>query len=224
MGSEDLFHKRKAKAASELKRQKHERTRNKRCLIVCEGTKTEPQYLSELLQDLGIRPHVVQIAPNKGVSPDRVVNHAESLYDEDAVQGDAFDTVYCVFDRDKHPTFDATVRRIRDLSAGQKPFVAITSNPCFEVWLLLHFRYSDKPFHAAGQRSIGDQVVDELKTKPGFEQYGKGQTGVYAKLKPALDQALSHAQQLRVNQEQADSINPSTELDILVKAIQALAT
>ena len=224
MGSEDLFHKRKAKAASELKRQKHERTRNKRCLIVCEGTKTEPQYLSELLQDLGIRPHVVQIARNQGVSPDRVVKHAESLYDEDAVKGDAFDTVYCVFDRDKHTTFDEAVKKTEDLSAGQKPFVAITSTPCFEVWLLLHFGYSDRPFHAAGNKSIGDQVVGELKTKPGFEQYGKGQTGVYAQLKPALDQALSHAQRLRANQRQADSINPSTELDILVKAIQALAT
>ncbi len=174
MGSEDLFHKRKARKTAELQRQKHERARNKRYLIVCEGTKTEPQYLSELLKDLGIRPHVVRIAPNDGVSPDRVVAHAETLYDEDAVKGDAFDAVYCVFDRDKHTTFDAAVQRTKDLSAAQKPFVAITSNPCFEVWLLLHFGYSDMPFHAAGKKSAGDQVVAELKPNPDLQSTARG--------------------------------------------------
>src|ERR1035437_3889942 len=102
MGSDDLFHKRKARAGVELQRQKRERARNKRYLIICEGTKTEPHYLRELLDDLGIRPQVVRIRPNNGVSPDRVVAHAEVLYEEDASAGDAFDTVYCVFDRDKH--------------------------------------------------------------------------------------------------------------------------
>ena len=104
MGSEDLFHKRKARAAADLVRQKRERARNKRYLIVCEGTKTEPHYLRELLDDLGIRPQMVRIAPNDGVSPDRVVAHAEKLFEEDAVAGDAYDLVYCVFDRDRHTT------------------------------------------------------------------------------------------------------------------------
>lgn len=223
MGSEDLFHRRKARKTAELQRQKHERARNKRYLIVCEGTKTEPQYLHELLNDLGIRSHVVRIAPNDGVSPDRVVEHAEALYDEDAVKGDAFDTVYCVFDRDKHTTFDAAVQRTKDLSAAQTPFVAITSTPCFEVWLLLHFGYSDKPFHAAGKKSVGDQVVAQLKNQPGFAKYGKGQKGVYGQLKASLAKALTHAARLRAHGVQTGSINPATEMDTLVKAIQALA-
>ena len=74
MGSEDLFHKRKARASTELQRQKRERAQNKRYLIVCEGTKTEPHYLSELLDDLRIRSHMVRIARNDGASPDRVVD------------------------------------------------------------------------------------------------------------------------------------------------------
>ena len=93
MGSEDLFHRRKARAGAALQRQKHERARNKRYLIVCEGAKTEPHYLRELLDDLGIRPQVVRIPPNDGASPDRVVAHAAMLYEEDAAAGDAFDTV-----------------------------------------------------------------------------------------------------------------------------------
>ena len=66
MGSDDLFHKRKARESAALQRKKHERARNKRYLIVCEGTKTEPQYFRELLDDLCIRPQVVRIAPNDG--------------------------------------------------------------------------------------------------------------------------------------------------------------
>ncbi|MBP6535385.1 MAG: RloB domain-containing protein [Burkholderiaceae bacterium] len=223
MGSEDLFHKRKARASTELQRQKRERAQNKRYLIVCEGTKTEPHYLSELLDDLRIRSHMVRIARNDGASPDRVVGHALSLYVEDAATGDAYDTVYCVFDRDRHTTFDAAVQRTKDLNAEGKTFVAITSTPCFEVWLLLHFGYSTQPFHSAGRKSVGDQVVGALKTKPGFANYGKGQSGIYHRLRDRLDDALICAERLRGHCVASASINPATDVDVLVKVIQALA-
>lgn len=224
MGSEDLFHKRKARAGEQLQRQKRERARNKRYLIVCEGTKTEPHYFRDLLDDLSIRPQLVRVAPNDGVSPDRIVAHALVLYEDDALKGDAFDQVYCVFDRDRHTTFDAAVQRTKDLRAAEKPFVAITSTPCFEVWLLLHFRYSDQPFHPAGRKSVGDQVVSALKTMPGFKKYGKGQKGVYGQLKDKLADALTHAERLRRHGAATGSISPATDADELVKAIQALAT
>ena len=224
MGSDDLYHKRKARDGAELQRKQRERVRNTRVLIVCEGTKTEPHYLRELLDYLGIRPHVVRVAPNNGTSPDSVVAHALALYDDDAKAGDAFDRVYCVFDRDKHTTFDAAVQRTKDLTAAGKPFVAITSTPCFEVWLLLHFGYSDQPFHAAGKKSVGDQVVATLKKKPGFAKYDKGQKGVYGLLKSKLANALNHAERLRKHGAKTGSVNPATDVDALVKAIQALAT
>ena len=140
-----------------------------------------------------MRPQMVRIARNVGVSPDRVVTHAVALHAEDAVACDAFDKVYCVFDRDKHTTFDAALRRIKDLSADGKPFVAITSTPCFEFWLLLHFGYADQPFQAAGKKSVGDPVVSALKTKPDFGKYGKGQKGIYGQLKNKLVDALTRA-------------------------------
>ena len=222
MGTDDLFHKRKARAAKDLQRETHKRQKNKRYLIVCEGTKTEPQYLRELQKDLGIRPQVIRIAPNDGVSPDRVVAHAEALYTEDAASGDPFDRVYCVFDRDSHTTFDAAVQHIRDLDSRGKPFSAITSTPCFEVWLLLHFDYSTQPFHASGRKTVGEQVVSTLKTKPGFAKYGKGQKGIYAQLKDQLTNALAHAQRLRAYGVETGSVNPATNFDELVKVIQSL--
>ena len=222
MGHEDLFHKRKARSGAALQRQQRERARMQRFLIVCEGTKTEPHYFHELLEALNIRPQMVRIAPNDGVSPDRVVEHAFLLYQEDAESGDAYDKVYCVFDRDKHTTFSAAVKRTKDLCDTGQPLEAITSTPCFEVWLLLHFGYSDQPFHAAGKKSVGDQVVAALKAKPGFAKYGKGQKGLYPQLADKLSNALAHAAQLRKHGAATGSINPATDIDKLVLAIQAL--
>jgi hypothetical protein len=175
-----------------------------------------------LLDDLRIRPQMVRIAPNDGVSPDRIVAHALLLYEEDAASGDAYDTVYCVFDRDKHTTFDAAVQRTKDLSAAGKPLVVITSTPCFEFWLLLHFGYTDHPFHAAGKKSVGDKVVADLKTKQGFDKYGKGQKGIYAMLKDRLPDALIYAEQLRRHGAATGSINPATEIDKLVADLSKL--
>lgn len=74
MGSEDLHHKRKARKGAALERQKTERARSPRYLIVCEGSKTEPNYLRELVNDLKVRPQAVKIAPNDGSSPDRILD------------------------------------------------------------------------------------------------------------------------------------------------------
>ena len=48
MGSEDLFHKRKARKAEETARKKGKIKPYDRVLIVCEGEKTEPIYFEEI--------------------------------------------------------------------------------------------------------------------------------------------------------------------------------
>lgn len=222
MGSDDLFKKRKARSNAVLQRERREREQNKRYLIVCEGTKTEPQYFHDLLKYIGIRLPTVHIAKNQGVSPDRVVAHALDLYEEDAKKGDAYDAVYCVFDRDKHTTFEAAVQQTRDCQAAGKPLIAITSAPCFEVWLLLHFGYTDQPFHAAGRKSVGDQVVAQLKKKPGLSKYSKGQQGIHALLKEKLGDALKNAERLRQHSKDTGSTNPATDVDKLVLVLQQL--
>lgn len=224
MGSEDLFHKRKARKSKELVRPKGNRKQNDRYLIVCEGKKTEPQYFREMLLDWGINPKIVRVAENDGNSPDRIVEHSRKLYEEESQKGDPYDKVFCVFDRDNHTTFDAAVQRIADLKNAKrsKPFEAITSNPCFEFWLLLHFGYRDTSFHSAGKKSVGDQAVAALKKMPGFQSYDKGQQDIYHKTKNKLSDALQAAKQLRANSAKNKSTNPATEIDRLVLAIQSL--
>ena len=193
-------------------------------MIVCEGTKTEPLYLRDLIRDLGIRHHTVKIEPNDGASPDRIFAHAVKLYDEDALGGDSFDRVFCVFDRDTHTTFDAAVQSIDGLKAGKhpKPFKAITSSPCFEYWLLLHFGFTDQAFHAAGKKSVADQVVSLLKTKPGLAKYSKGNNDIYSLVKDNTSKAITHAKRGRKNAEKTGQISPLTNVDVLVTELRAL--
>ena len=217
MGSDDLHGKRKARASAELQRKIKNRAQSQRFLIVCEGTKTEPNYLQELVISLGIRPQTVTIARNDGSSPDRVVAHALALYEEDMVGGDSFD-------RDMHTTFEAAVQRSRDLKESNKPkpFEAITSSPCFEYWLLLHFGFTDQPFHAVGKKSVCDKVIVQLRTKPGFRHYDKGQQGVYALLKDKTPTAIAAAKQVRQRAQATGQKNPLTHIDTLVEALMTL--
>ena len=115
MGSEDLFHKRKARSNSKLQREKQERARSKRYLIVCEGSKTEPNYLKELINDLRINQKTVCIEKGNDSAPIKIVGHAETEYNRDALYGDPFDKVFCVFDRDNHETFDEAIEKIDNL-------------------------------------------------------------------------------------------------------------
>jgi hypothetical protein len=222
MGSDDLFKKRKARKVAEIERKQNARTASKRYLIVCEGAKTEPHYLRDLRDDLRIRPERVRIAPNDGNTPDRIVEHALKLYQEDERSGDSFDRVFLVFDRDQHSSYAAAVQRAKDLAAQGKPFVAITSVPCFEYWLLLHFGFTDQPFNAAGRNSGCDNLITVLKTKPGLETYGKGDTGIYALLKSRMATAATGGARSIANAESTGQENPSTRVHELVKALQEI--
>ena len=225
MGSEDLFSKRKARKQQDIARRKRNLPQIPRFLIVCEGEKTEPNYFSELRDKLGIRHQSACIGKNQGSSPDKVVAAALALYDEDASRGDTFDKVFCVFDRDTHEKFFDAIQRIKDLSSSdvQRPFVAITSNPCFEVWLLLHFGYSDKPFSAGGGKSVGERVVVELKKRTGFASYEKGARGIYSVLSDRTEDAIKFAKQLRTSAAKTGQCNPWTNVDELVRELFDLA-
>jgi hypothetical protein len=48
MGTDDLFHKRKARRLETHRREKAKRAPYERILIVCEGKKTEPHYFQGL--------------------------------------------------------------------------------------------------------------------------------------------------------------------------------
>lgn len=70
MGSEDLFHKRKARTKRSLERERSKREPYEKILIVCEGSKSEPYYFEDAkrfhkINTLNIKVEGTGLDPNK---------------------------------------------------------------------------------------------------------------------------------------------------------------
>jgi hypothetical protein len=128
-----------AKSKDSLRRRRPFREVNRRILIVCEGIVTERYYFNDLriqtksLVELRIEPGgtpktLVERAVDLKRSAEKVAKRAK---DENL----KFDVAWCVFDVDEHPYLAEAQQQARD--NGIK--VAV-SNPCFELWALLHFQ------------------------------------------------------------------------------------
>jgi hypothetical protein len=219
MGSDDLFHKRKVRLVASHQREKGKLAPRPRILIVCEGKKTEPFYLSGLRQELRLHPANVVIDDSKsGLDPKSLVTHAIKRFRKDG----GFDRVYCVFDKDKHASYSDALEKIRATRLTDATLHAITSVPCFEIWLLLHFTYTTRPFCAAGNDSNCALVIDELDREDRIPGYEKGRRDIYEIVSDHLDQAISRAAVLDKFHETSGTDNPSTNVYKLVKHLEGL--
>lgn len=154
-----------------------------RILVVCEGRVTEPQYIKAFQHDVrNTRVHV-EVAEKTGV-PLTAVHIASRLKKEAADRADRegddnlrFDIAWAVFDVDAHPN----LLQALTLATEQDVQVAL-SNPCFELWALLHFE--DQRSHIER-----DAVASALRRHlPGYEK-----ALPYSKLKSQYKEAVQRA-------------------------------
>jgi hypothetical protein len=186
-------------------------------LIVCEGRKTEPNYVDGLRLAHGLSNVNVRVLQPPGQDPMSLANFAIQQMDRDR----EYDRGYCVFDRDGHAGFDDAVRTICGSTHGRAgKLVPITSVPCFALWVLLHYRYSAAPYVARGGYSACDRVIRDIQTY--YRGYTKGSTTVFADLAPHIDRALDHAACLERHNQSAASWNPSTHMHHLVQYLRNL--
>ena len=219
MGSKDLFHKRKAKASADLGRKKAKRSLYDKVLIVCEGEKTEPNYFRGLISHYELNSANVAIDGRCGSSPKSVYKRTLDLYTIEKNKGDPFDRVYCVFDKDTHTTYVETVASIN----SKKPkdvFFHVTSVPCFEYWILLHFDPTTRTFQSTSNYSAADNVIRELKQY--LPDYEKGNTGLFDSLFPQLDFALANATRVNRQADHNETDNPTTQIGVLVEYLRNL--
>lgn len=184
-----------------------------RILIVCEGEVTEREYF-EGFRRWCKNPRVeIDFEGPAGV-PLTLVRRAKELRDradrEASRTGDDFlryDEVWCVFDVDDHPfvpdaRFQARAANLR----------LAMSNPCFELWLLLHF--AENP---------GMQHRDELKARLCSHMPNVSEKHVdFEMLVAGYDAAYHRAERLaRDAHERGDDVtgNPSTEVYLLADSI-----
>lgn len=110
-------------------------------LAFCEGARTEPDYLKALRDE----PDVCDVASVRiriaedpqGAVPYTLVSAAAEFKSRSSEEAGEVDEVWCLFDvecPDNHPKLQDAV----DLANRSGIRLAI-SNPCFELWLALHF-------------------------------------------------------------------------------------
>ncbi|WP_144162312.1 RloB family protein [Paraburkholderia sp. BCC1885] len=220
MGSDNLFHKRKAQRASSFVRQKREKPQKPRYLIVCEGSATEPNYFNGL-RNIERLPtaHVKVCGEECGSDPLSVVQYALQLYEDE--EFDRFDKVFCVIDRDGHTTFKPAVALVKDVHEKGTPIELVVSWPCFEYWVLLHHQYRRSPYYPTRGRSSCDAVGSEIRRNHD-RNYSKGADDLYAMLRSKQEGALENAATALADAEATGEKNPSTQVHLLVEALLAL--
>ena len=210
--------------ARKLKRKKNTRAPYDRVLIVCEGSRTEPNYFRGIKRTHRLHTANIQILPSTGTSPLQVVECAEEIFKNGdlhkGIPKRAFDRIYAVFDRDTHATYANALAKATSLNGklqndNKQPvkFQAIPSSPCFELWLLLH--YQD-----ASGLIASTTALTRLKTHlPG---YSKSATDIFDQTRDNLPAAYTRADQLRLHSSPTSTSHSYTDVDELVKLLTTL--
>jgi hypothetical protein len=110
-------------------------------LIVCEGTKTEPNYFKGLISSLGLDKPSRVVIDGTGFNTLGLINAVGKIASEwidDRNPTVKFSSIWVVFDRDSFPPdkFDNAIS-----SGRSRGYKVAYSNEAFELWYLLHFDY-----------------------------------------------------------------------------------
>lgn len=181
-------------------------------LVVCEGQKTEPEYVRDLCRAYRLGNAKVV---GTGLDPMSIVNLASNKLGEAKRDGEPYDAVFCVFDRDSHVNFDQASQTARD-----RGIRLARSWPCFEFWLLLHFVKVTKPYSRAGDRSACQCCIDDLRKR--LPHYEKKASGLFDALSHRLGCAKSRAATVLAHAKLHGNLNPSTEVHELVDYLQKI--
>lgn len=215
--------KRKARELKDQRRRPPSREQYDYILIVCEGEKTERNYFIEMRRDLKLSSaNIVIPSDGHGSHPKNVVNFALGKWEEDK----SFDKIYCVIDRDSHDKFSDVIKRVSDLRESKEnpiPIEIIPSYPCFEIWLLLHFQYSSRPYQKCGKKSGCDCVVKDLRATKHLPNYQKNSYDIYTQTKDKLEIAIRNSKKLLTHHAKCHSdLNPSTQIHKLMEHLQKM--
>ena len=168
-----------------------------RILIVSEGTVTEPGYFQEMQR---VERRQVALKFESGMTPMTAVETAIRM-------SRGYAQVWCLFDIDTHPRVPDARQQARDHDID----LAI-SNPCFELWALLH--YQDQRAQISGTRLrelCGRHMPDYEKLLP------------FDDLFPHIEEATRRAEELEQMHERNATAgeNPSTGVHRLVRFIRS---
>jgi len=198
-------------------------------LIVCEGTKTEPNYFKSIKSTFPnntVETYDINIK-GTGSSTLKIVDIAISLRNQSSAEYNKdFDEVWVVFDKDDFPESDFNNSIHKANSNGIK---LAWSNEAFELWYILHFQYRNtgmsrdeykKVLESEIRKSIGEKTGIKSEFK-----YLKNSSGMYRILKEFGDenQAIAWAKQLDAtySDEKFATHNPCTLVYKLIEKLNS---
>ncbi|WP_073840191.1 RloB family protein [Micromonospora sp. CB01531] len=152
-----------------LRRKVGIRRPRKTIAIFCEGERTEPEYLEALKREPAVRETAavdLRIETQSyGSVPLTLVRMAIDAKDRATREEGEIDEFWCVFDVE-WPRNHPGLRDALELADRNEINLAI-SNPCFELWLILHFRnhaaWLDNDAARRLRRSLDGQLDKGLK-------------------------------------------------------------
>jgi hypothetical protein len=192
-----------------------------RFIVYCEGSTTEPGYFNALrrsyrsaLIDVEIQPTgAPRTIAEKAVERAKKEGLAKGVKARPKSSFESKDQVWAVFDRDEHESFDIAIELCtrHGVNIGR-------SNPCFEVWLILH----EEEFHRPDDRH---QVCRHLRCLcPEYDPHG-AKICNWPKLLEHVEIAEQRASQQLSERERegAPFGRPSTTVGALAEAIRKAA-
>ena len=159
--------------------------------VFCEG-ETEVAYVEALRAHFRKPVHIIVRKADSNIT-DAYIARSKQEYVQTAG-----DRAFVLFDLD--------VPGMLEHLNGLKNVEVICSNPCLEVWFLLHF--VDVP-----QELSSEECLKRLWQVYSDYRKGKGSAAFHKELLARMPEAMRRAEQMRKHE------NPSTDMDELVKAI-----
>lgn len=195
-----------------FERRSSTRDPRRKIIVVSEGKLTEPDYLRALAKR---HKTLIEVKRGGGVPMslvDLAIEQKPRKRSKDTNVYDTDDEVWVIFDRDEHPRYREAIQRARDA----KVEVAY-SNPCFELWLALHFAEIDKPMSR-------HEMQNHLARLCGKYNKERSKTIPFNDLSPSVESAESRASKLFVKRDQEGNTggNPSTSVYLLTRRIKEL--
>ena len=190
----------------------------------CEGNNREPQYFLYFKEiNSKINVHVIRAVDGEDNSPTGLYEKAAACIIKSRQNPNPefqlldIDEVWFAIDTDK---WGPKIKELRLQCKKHPNWYIAQSNPCFEVWLLSHFRRSSRSFASA------KKACEELNTvwRQAFQNnYDKTDTAHYQRLGPMTRAAISNARLVRETDHrgagEVEECNSSTEVYLLVERL-----
>ena len=200
MGTDNLFYKHnkeRIKRKENIKQQK-----SNTWLVVCEGTKTEPNYFKRAVEiinkqlddDYKLKVEFVGLGKNT-VSLVKSVDNIERTIDKYKLKTIPYGKIFVVFDKDD---FDADLFNNAIKMCEENGYIPLWSNQAIEFWFLLHFNYIDSKI----DRNLYKEKLEEYFKNNGYRyKYKKNDNKIYDKLIKygSLDNAIKNARKIYNN-------------------------